>query len=91
MKYTYYTTGTCSKAIFFELDGNVVSNISYMGGCNGNTKAVAALCDGLTVEEIEDRIGGITCGYRPTSCGDQLAVAVRQALDGELKPDESDA
>ena len=87
MKYTYYTKGTCSQAIFFELEGDVVHNISYMGGCNGNTKAVAALCEGLTVDEIEDRIGGITCGFKPTSCGDQLATAVRQALDGTLQPE----
>lgn len=81
MKYSYKTRGTCSQKIDFDLEGNVVHNIAFTGGCNGNTQGVAALCEGLTVEQIEERLKGIQCGMRGTSCVDQLATAVREALD----------
>ncbi len=67
--------------IDFDLEGNVVRNIEFIGGCNGNLKAIAKLVDGMTVEEIEKKLRGNTCGRKPTSCADQLAVAVRQAYD----------
>jgi uncharacterized protein (TIGR03905 family) len=67
--------------IEFDLNGDVVSNISFLGGCNGNLKAISKLCDGMTVTQIEDKLLGNTCGRRPTSCADQLARAVRQAYD----------
>ena len=69
--------------IDFDLDGNVVKNIRFMGGCNGNLKAISKLCDGMTVEEIEEKLRGNTCGRRPTSCADQLARAVREAYDAQ--------
>lgn len=81
MKYSYKTKGTCSQKIDFDLEGNIVHNIAFTGGCNGNTQGVAALCEGLTVEQIEERLKGIQCGMRGTSCVDQLATAVREALD----------
>lgn len=81
MEYSYKTKGTCSQQINFNLEGNVVTNIRFVGGCNGNTKGVAALCEGLTVEEIERRLKGIQCGMKGTSCVDQLAQAVREALE----------
>ncbi len=84
MKYSYTTKGTCSRQIDFNIHDNVVTDIVYTGGCNGNTKAVAALCEGKTVEEIESILGGITCGFKGTSCGDQLARAVRQAYDEDF-------
>jgi len=85
MKYSYKTKGTCSQMIRFDLEGNVVHNISFVGGCNGNTQGVAALCEGLTVEQIEGRLKGIQCGKRGTSCVDQLATAVREALESAVQ------
>lgn len=81
MQYQFKTQGTCSQAIQFDLEGNVVKNVSFFGGCNGNLKAISKLVDGMTVEEIEEKLGGNTCGFRKTSCADQLAIAVRKALD----------
>ncbi len=83
MQYRYRTKGVCSSEIRFELEGNVVSNVSFTGGCNGNLKAVSKLVDGMTVEQIEDKLKGNTCGMRRTSCADQLAIAVRQAFESE--------
>ena len=83
MRYSYPTQIVCSKVINFDLDGDVVSNIEFIGGCNGNLKAISKLCDGMTVGEIEDKLAGNTCGYKPTSCADQLAIAVRQAYEEE--------
>lgn len=81
MKYSYNTKGTCSSRIDFELDGNIVKNVQFIGGCNGNTQGVAALVEGLTVDEVEKRLKGIQCGMRGTSCVDQLATAVQEALE----------
>ncbi len=81
MKYNYRTSGVCSRQISFNIDGDKISNISFVGGCDGNLQAVSKLCDGKTVDEIESTLGGIRCGYKATSCGDQLAKAVRQAYD----------
>ena len=79
MEYTYRTEGTCSKEIKFDINNDVVTNIRFFGGCNGNLKAISKLVDGMTVAEIESKLKGISCGGRPTSCGDQLARAVREA------------
>ena len=83
MEYSYKTKGTCSSRIDFELDGNVVHNVRFTGGCNGNLKALGILTDGMTAEELESKLKGNTCGFRSTSCADQLAIAVRQALDSQ--------
>lgn len=77
----YETQGTCSRAISFDIDGDKISNIEFMGGCNGNLKAISKLVDGMTVEQIEGKLLGNTCGNRPTSCADQLAKAVRAAKE----------
>lgn len=69
--------------IDFDLDGDIVSNIEFIGGCNGNLKAISKLVDGFTVEQIEQKLLGNTCGMKPTSCADQLAKAVRKAYDEE--------
>ena len=81
MRYEYKTRGTCASVIKFDLEGNVVSNVSFMGGCNGNLKAISKLVEGMTVEQIEGYLKGNTCGMRNTSCADQLAQAVRKALE----------
>ncbi len=85
MEYSYKTKMVCSTEINFTLDGDVVKNVSFRGGCNGNLKAVSILVDGMTVDEIERKLGGNTCNGRPTSCADQLAKAVRQAYDESRK------
>lgn len=81
MRYDYQTEMTCSKVISFDLNDNIVTNIVFLGGCNGNLKAIAKLVDGWTVEKIEQYLSGNTCGMRPTSCADQLAKAVRAAYN----------
>ncbi len=81
MNYTYKTNMVCSQEISFHIEGNVITNISFVGGCDGNLKAVSKLVDGFTVEQIEEKLLGNTCGRRPTSCADQLAKAVRQAYE----------
>ena len=81
MRYEYKTENTCSQIISFDIDGNVITNIEFYGGCNGNLKAIAILLEGTTVEEIEEKLLGNTCGRRPTSCTDQLARAVRKAYE----------
>lgn len=83
MKHTYKPTGVCAGKIEFELDGNIVKNISFTGGCNGNLKAISALAEGMTVEEIKKRVMGITCGFKKTSCSDQLANALADAYEKE--------
>lgn len=82
MKYSFETENTCAQVIEFELDENRVKNVKFLGGgCPGNLQAVPRLIDGMTVEEIEEKIGGIICGRRGTSCADQLAKAVRKAYE----------
>ncbi len=85
MRYSYPTQIVCSKVINFDLDGDVVSNIEFIGGCNGNLKAISKLVDGWTVEKIESYLRGNLCGVKPTSCADQLAKAVRKAYDEQKK------
>ena len=81
MRYTYKTKGTCSTQIEFDLNGDVVSNVAFTGGCNGNLKGICSLVDGRTVEQIESKLKGTRCGFKPTSCPDQLSIAVREAYD----------
>ena len=79
MTYTYKTRGTCSTQIDLELEGNIVHNVKFTGGCNGNLQAIPKLVEGMTVDEVVRRISGISCNGRGTSCGDQLAKAVTEA------------
>ena len=81
MRYEYMTENTCSQSIAFDIEGNVITNIEFYGGCNGNLKAISVLLEGATVEEIEKKLLGNTCGRRPTSCTDQLSKAVRAAYN----------
>ncbi|MCI7145343.1 MAG: TIGR03905 family TSCPD domain-containing protein [Clostridiales bacterium] len=83
MKHEYVPQGVCPMLIEFELDGDVVHNISFMGGCNGNLKAISTLVDGWTVGEITEKLAGNTCGFKKTSCADQLCIALNQALEEE--------
>lgn len=76
---TYKTKGTCSKAIHFTRDGNKITNIRFDGGCNGNLKAISKLCEGMTANQIIEKLRGNICGSKNTSCADQLAKAVSVA------------
>lgn len=81
MDYTYVTSMVCSREISFHIEGNVITNVRFVGGCNGNLKAVSKLVDGMTVEQIEEKLKGNLCGKRPTSCADQLCIAIREAYN----------
>ncbi len=81
MTYRYKTEMTCSSEITFDLDGDVVTNIAFTGGCNGNLKAISKILDGWTVDRIVEKLEGNTCGRKPTSCADQLARAVKAAYE----------
>jgi len=91
MRFEYKTTGTCAKVISFDVEkGNVIRNISFYGGCNGNLKALSKACEGKTAEEIKELFSGITCGMKQTSCSDQLSKAMQAVIDGELDGKEND-
>ena len=85
MEYRYRTSSVCTKEIKFDIEGDVITNEQFNGGCNGNLKAISKLIDGWTVEQIESKLAGNTCGGRPTSCADQLAKAVRTAFEEQSK------
>ena len=85
MEHVYRTRGTCSRVISFELDDDRVKNVRFVGGCDGNLKAVSKLVEGMPVAQLETLLRGNTCGPRPTSCADQLAIAVQQAYEQEQK------
>ena len=83
MKHEYFPRGVCPMKLEFELDGDKVKNIVFTGGCNGNLKAIASLVDGWTVDEITEKLAGNTCGFKSTSCADQLTIAINQAFEQE--------
>ena len=84
--FDYLTENTCSQMISLDLDGDIVHNIAFTGGCNGNLKTTSLLLEGWSVGQIEKKLAGITCGRRSTSCSDQLARAVRAAYEASLDP-----
>ena len=81
MDFKYKTRGTCAREISFQLEDGIVKNVSFFGGCNGNLKGIAALVEGKKAEEVIPLIKGIKCGFKPTSCPDQLALALTEALN----------
>ena len=85
MTHSYKTRGTCSRQIDFELDNGIVKNVSFFGGCNGNLKGIGALVEGRPAQEVVELLKGMKCGFKPTSCPDQLAQALEKALDDENK------
>ena len=80
MEYSYRTKGTCSQKITFRLEDGVVHDVSFLGGCSGNTQGIARLAEGEKAEVLIEKLGGIRCGFKPTSCPDQLAKALKDAL-----------
>ena len=81
MTHSYKTRGVCARGISFDIEDNIVKNIRFSGGCSGNTQGVAKLAEGMTTDEIINRLAGIRCGFKGTSCPDQLAKAVQAALE----------
>lgn len=81
MEYHYKTKGTCSREIIVNLDGNTVRSVEFIGGCNGNTKGIASLVQGMKIDDVIERCKGIRCGMKPTSCPDQLSEALRLARE----------
>lgn len=80
MKYTYRTRGVCATTINFDLEDGIVSDVSFVGGCNGNLKAISRLVEGMKAEKVIDILKGNTCGFKKTSCADQFAIALTEAL-----------
>lgn len=80
MKYTYYTSGTCSRQIDFEIEDNIIKQVLFTGGCHGNLQGISRLVQGMSCDEAIAKLEGIRCGYKPTSCPDQLAKALKKAL-----------
>lgn len=80
MKFTYKTQGTCSRSIEIEIENDRVIDVNFVGGCNGNLKGISSLVKGLTVDEVIEKLEGITCGFKGTSCPDQLAKALKSNL-----------
>ena len=80
MTYNYKTRGTCSSQITFEIEDGKVKNVVFTGGCNGNLKAIAKLVEGMEAEKVIEILAGNTCGFKNTSCADQLAAALKEAV-----------
>ena len=75
--YQYNTQGVCSKCIYFDIEDGKLTNVSYLGGCNGNLKGIGSLVEGMEIDEVIKRLEGTTCGSKKTSCPDQLAKALK--------------
>ena len=93
MKFAYRPSGVCSRSIYLDIEAgdelywdiedDKITNVSFTGGCNGNLKAISILVNGMTVSQIEEKLRGNLCGTRSTSCADQLAIAVREAFESK--------
>jgi len=80
MKFTYKTRGVCASTISFDVTDGVVTDVSFVGGCNGNLKAISRLVEGMEAERLVSTLKGNKCGFKNTSCADQLAIAIENAL-----------
>lgn len=78
MQYSYTPHGVCSRAILIDAEDGVVNKVQFIGGCSGNTQGIAALVEGMPIDEVVKRLENIKCGSRPTSCPDQLAKALKK-------------
>ncbi|MBR3034895.1 MAG: TIGR03905 family TSCPD domain-containing protein [Firmicutes bacterium] len=85
MKYSYRPQGVCSRLINFDVTDGKVSDVSFVGGCDGNLKAIGKLVEGHDAEEVINILKGNTCGYKSTSCADQLAIALKQAMEQQAQ------
>jgi uncharacterized protein (TIGR03905 family) len=83
MKYTYKTRGVCSRSISIEIENDIIKSVTFDGGCNGNTKGISCLVKGMKIDDVIERLSEIRCGFRNTSCPDQLATALKEIKAGE--------
>lgn len=83
MKFTYKTKGVCSRYIDIEIENDVIKAVRFEGGCNGNTQGIAKLVEGMQVDDVIERLSSIRCGFRSTSCPDQLATALKEIRAGD--------
>ncbi len=81
MQFEYKTSGTCSQMIYFEVEDGKVHNVEFKGGCNGNLQGIGRLVEGMDIDEVIQKIEGIHCGMKPTSCPDQLSRALKEAKE----------
>lgn len=81
MQFEYRTKGTCSQRIIFDIEDNILKNVEFIGGCNGNLKGISSLVEGMNIDDVIARIEGIQCGFKSTSCPDQLAKALKEAKE----------
>ncbi len=91
MEYLYRPKGVCSRSIRLDLEGDVIRSVQFEGGCHGNLQGIAKLVEGMTVDQVEQKLRGIKCGMRKTSCPDQLAQAVRKAAEQSKDTQEDQA
>lgn len=80
MQFEYKTKGTCSQRILFEIEDGKLKNVQFIGGCNGNLQGISKLVDGMDIKEVIEKIEGIRCGFKSTSCPDQLAQALKNSI-----------
>ena len=85
MKYEYVTKGTCAQKIFLEIDNDKIKNIIFYGGCSGNLKGICSIVKGMNIYEVIDKLKGIKCGNKSTSCPDQLATALEEIINNKIK------
>lgn len=83
MKFTYKTNGVCSRCIDIEIQDNIIKEVSFLGGCNGNLKGIAALTKGMNIDDVIERLKNIKCGFKNTSCPAQLAEALKSYKNGQ--------
>lgn len=83
MEYIYNTTGTCSKQILLNVEDGVINDVQFVGGCNGNLQGISKLVKGQKVKDIIDKLQGIKCGIKDTSCPDQLSKALSAIIENE--------
>lgn len=81
MQFEYRTKGTCSQRIIFDVEDNILKNVEFIGGCNGNLKGISSLVEGMNIDDVIAKIEGIQCGFKSTSCPDQLAKALKEAKE----------
>ncbi len=84
MKFTYTTSGVCSRSIDIEVENDIVKNVSFLGGCNGNLKGIGELVKGMSVDDIIEKLENIKCGFKNTSCPAQLACALKAYKNGQV-------
>ena len=81
MQFEYRTKGTCSQRIIFDIEDNILKNVQFIGGCNGNLKGISSLVEGMNIDDVIAKVEGISCGFKSTSCPDQLAKALKEAKE----------